>query len=132
MSGATPPGHDAQHWRYSGDGVIAELFARSEVDQVNALMRTLIRNEFLEPEAFPPAVHDYLAQTDRLPAWADPGLIAAGGRLFEEHGPKLILILSLYSLPFDYLDHKGAQVLALTTRMLSNPARRVTEVCNSR
>jgi hypothetical protein len=38
------------------DGVIAELFARSEIDQVNALMRTLIRNEFLEPEAFPPAV----------------------------------------------------------------------------
>jgi hypothetical protein len=96
------------------DGVIAKLFARSEVDQVNALMRTLIRNDFLEPEAFPPAVHDYLAQTDRVPAWADPGLIAAGGRLFEEHGPKLILILSLYSLPFDYLDHKGAQVLALT------------------
>ena len=53
------------------DGVIAELFARSEIDQVNALMRTPIRNEFLEPEAFPPAVHDYLEQTDRLPAWAD-------------------------------------------------------------
>jgi hypothetical protein len=38
------------------DGVIAELFARSEVDQVNALIRTHIRNEFLEPETFPPAV----------------------------------------------------------------------------
>jgi hypothetical protein len=38
----------------------------------------VIRNEFLEPEAFPPAVHDYLVQTDRLPAWADPGLIAVG------------------------------------------------------
>jgi hypothetical protein len=37
-------------------------------------------------------VHDYLAQTDRLPDWADPGLIAAGGRMFEEHGPKLMLI----------------------------------------
>jgi ER-bound oxygenase mpaB/B'/Rubber oxygenase, catalytic domain len=36
--------------------------------------------------------------------------------------------LLFYSLPFDYLDHKGAQVLALTTRMVSNPARRTTEV----
>ena len=37
----------------------------------------------------------------------------AGGCL-KERGPKLMLILSLYSLPFDYPDHKGAQVLALT------------------
>jgi hypothetical protein len=110
------------------DQVIADLFARSEVDQVNALMRTLITSEFIEPSTLPAAVRDYLAQTDQLPEWADPGLVAAGGRMFEEHGPKLMLILLFYALPFDYLDHKGAQVLALTTRMLSNPARRVTEV----
>ena len=106
------------------DGVIAELFARSEIDQVNALMRTPIRNEFLEPEAFPPAVHDYLEQTDRLPARADPGLIAAGGRLFEEHGPKLMLILSLYSLPFDYLYHKDAQALPSYTNAEQSSASR--------
>jgi hypothetical protein len=91
-------------------------------------MRTLITNEFIEPEALPPAVHEYLVQTDRIPNWADPNLIATGERLFEEHAPKLMLILLFYSLPFDYLDHKGAQVLALTKRMLSNPARRTTEV----
>src|SRR5258708_3023338 len=110
------------------DGVIAKLFADSEADQVNALMRTLITNEFIEPEAFPPAVHEYLELIDRLPEWADPNLIATGERLFEEHGPKPMLLLLFYSLPFDYLDHKGAQVLALTTRMLSNPARRTAEV----
>jgi hypothetical protein len=49
------------------DGVIATLFADSEVDQVNALMRTLISNEFIEPKALPPAVDEYLMQTNRLP-----------------------------------------------------------------
>ncbi len=93
------------------DGVIAELFAQSEVGAVNDLMRTLITNEFPEPASLPGAVRDYLSQTDKLPEWADARLIAAGEQVFWRYGPKLILILHCYSLPLDYLGRNGVQVL---------------------
>ncbi len=110
------------------DGVLADLFATSEVGAVNSLMRNLIGNEFAEPDTLPPSLRDYLKQTDQLPDWADPALIAAGEQVFWRFGPKIILILTCYSLPFDYLGKKGVQVLALTTRLVSNPIRRITEV----
>ncbi|MFL6450701.1 MAG: oxygenase MpaB family protein [Bryobacteraceae bacterium] len=110
------------------DGVIRELLAKSEVGAVNELMRTLITNEFPEPGSLPDAVHTYLGETDRLPGWANPDMIAAGEEVFWRYGPKLILILHCYSLPFDYLGRNGVQVLALTTRLVSNPTRRILEV----
>src|SRR3954447_12870941 len=110
------------------DGVIAELFEKSEVGAVNSLMKNLITNEFPEPESLPAVVRDYLTKTDKLPEWADANLITAGEQVFWRYGPKLILILHCYSLPFDYLDRNGVQVLALTTRLASNPTRRIVEV----
>ena len=64
------------------DGVIAELFAKSEIAAVNDLMRNLVTNEFPEPKSLPGAVRDYLLQTDELPNWADTDLIAAGEQVF--------------------------------------------------
>src|SRR4051812_23720287 len=110
------------------DDVIAELFAKSEVGAVNELMKTLITNEFPEPASLPDVVRTYLDQTGELPQWANPDLIAAGEQVFWRYGPKLILILHCYSLPFDYLGRNGVQVLALTTRLVSNPTRRILEV----
>src|SRR3954470_3813794 len=110
------------------DAVISELFAKSEVGAVNELMKTLITNEFPEPATLPPSVRSYLEDTDRLPDWANPELIAAGERVFWRYGPKLVLIFHCYALPFDYLGRNGVQVLALTTRLLSNPSRRILEV----
>src|SRR5947209_15840603 len=110
------------------DGVIAELFANSEVGAVNELMKALVTNEFPEPSTLPPVVRTYLEKTDQLPDWADTNLIAAGEQVFWRYGPKLILILHCYSLPFDYLGRDGVQVLALTTRLVSNPSRRIIEV----
>jgi len=109
------------------DSVIAELFAASEIAAVNELMRTLVTNEFPEPDSLPPVVRDYLRQTDVLPDWADPKIIAEGERLFWLYGPKLILLLPCYSLPWDYLGKNGVKVLALTTRLASNTTRRILE-----
>jgi hypothetical protein len=106
---------------------VAELFAKSEISAVNDSMRTLITNEFPEPASLPAIVRNYLEQTDQLPEWANPDLIAAGEQVFWRYGPKLILILHCYSLPFDYLGRNGVQVLALTTRLVSNPTRRILE-----
>jgi hypothetical protein len=109
------------------DRVVTELFATGEIAAVNSLMKNLIVNDFPVPEDLPPVVRNYLAQTDALPDWADPDLIKAGEQVFWRFGPQLIVILNLYALPFCYLGKNGVQVLALTTRLLTNPTRRILE-----
>ncbi len=109
------------------DRVVTELFRDGDVAAVNDLMRNMVANEYPPPESLPAIVRDYLAQTDVLPAWADAQLIQTGEQLFWRYGTKLILVLYCYSLPFCYLGKNGVQVLALTTRLASNPTRRVIE-----
>jgi ER-bound oxygenase mpaB/B'/Rubber oxygenase, catalytic domain len=109
------------------DRVVSELFKDGDVAVVNELMRNMVANEYPAPETLPAIVRDYLAQTDVLPQWADPQLIQTGEQLFWRYGTKLILVLYCYSLPFCYLGKNGVQVLALTTRLASNPTRRILE-----
>lgn len=109
------------------DSVVAELFAAGDIAPVNSLMKNLVVNEFPVPEDLPLTVRDYVAQTDALPDWADPALIEAGERMFWRFGPQLIVVLNTYALPFCYVAKNGIQVLALTTRLLTNPTRRILE-----
>ena len=110
------------------DAAIKAMFDAGYVDSVNALMRNLVSNEGLLPDALPEAVKTFLATTEDLPPFADRGLIAAGEQVFWQWGPKLILVLHCYSLPYCYAAKKGVQVLALTSRMSGNAARRIIEV----
>jgi len=109
------------------DQVIAELFQDGQIGGVNSLMRTLVMNEYAPLTDVPPIVADYLSKTQALPDWADPALIKAGEQIFWQFGPELIVILTCYGLPFCYLGKRGVPVLALTTRLMSNPTRRVLE-----
>ncbi len=109
------------------DAVIDSLFASNSVDSVNALMRDLVVNEYPEPASLPAVVRDYLLSLDRLPDWADTAKIAVGEQVFWKYGPRLILILHCYALPFCYVGKNGVQVLALTNRLNSNSTRRILE-----
>ena len=109
------------------DPVVAAIFAAGQVNAVNSLMQTLVENDGLPPDALPANVAAYLAATAGLPDWADPAKIAAGEGVFWRYGPAIIAALTCYALPFCYAGRKGVQVLALTARLTSNPARRVIE-----
>ncbi len=109
------------------DAVVDNLFANSSVDTVNALMRNLVLNEYPEPSTFPPVVADYVKQLDQLPNWADPAKIDTAQQIFWKYGPRLILILHCYALPFCYVGRNGVQVLALSGRLGSNSTRRILE-----
>ncbi len=111
----------------AADNLVAELYRSGEVPAVNALMRQLVVNEYPEPAALPAFVRKYLDDTDDLPQWANRLRIEAAEQLFWRFGPKLVLILHCYSLPFCYLGANGAQVLNLTDRLETNPTRRILE-----
>jgi ER-bound oxygenase mpaB/B'/Rubber oxygenase, catalytic domain len=133
------PFQTAEHWtddvlepmRHVGDPladkVISTLVDAGEIASVNAVMRNLVENEYWVPETLPAIVRDYLQSTADLPPWADSAKIAAGQQVFWRYGPRLILILHCYSLPFCYVARKGVQVLALTSRLTGNAARRIVE-----
>ncbi len=134
-----PAFQTASHWTDSflnpmrqvgdplADSVIENLFANSSIDSVNALMRNLVLNEYPEPETFPPVVAEYVKQLDQLPEWADPSKIEIAQQVFWKYGPRLILILHCYALPFCYVGRNGVQVLALTGRLSGNTTRRILE-----
>jgi hypothetical protein len=109
------------------DAVIAELFADGGVAAMNALMTSFVANEHPAPSSLPEPVRRYLEQSSVLPPWADPAMIQAGEDVFWRFGPRIILILCCYSLPFCYLGRNGVPVLALTNRLSSNSKRRIVE-----
>ena len=109
------------------DDAVGQLFSAGDVKAVNGLMRTLVENDQPPPEALPPVIRDYLQKSEGLPTWADPAKIKVGEEVFWRLGPEAIANLLCYSLPFCYAARKGVQVLALTSRLYTNPTRRVIE-----
>lgn len=109
------------------DAVIAEVFQDGHVQAMNTLMSGFVANEHPVPDNLPAPIRNYLLQSMELPPWADPALIAAGEDLFWRFGPRIILVLTCYALPFCYLGRNGVPVLAMTNRLSSNPRRRIVE-----
>jgi hypothetical protein len=109
------------------DAAIAELFADGGVASMNALMASFVANEHLAPATLPLTVQRYLEESSVLPAWADPAIVKAGEDVFWRFGPRIILTLCCYSLPFCYLGRDGVPVLAMTNRLSSNSKRRIVE-----
>jgi hypothetical protein len=109
------------------DAVIDELFSDGGVPAMNTLMSGFVANEHPAPDNLPAPVRSYLLQSDELPGWTDPELIKAGEDLFWRFGPRIILMLTCYSLPFCYLGRNGVPVLAMTNRLFSNSRRRIVE-----
>jgi hypothetical protein len=109
------------------DAVISEVFSDGGVQAMNSLMRGFVVNEHPVPDNLPAPIARYLQQSIELPPWSDLELIKAGEDLFWRFGPRLILILTCYALPFCYLGRNGVPVLAMTNRLSSNPRRRIVE-----
>lgn len=116
------------------DDLVAEIFADGDVAQVRTLLRHLVDNdELLDPvtNRLPPHlvrhIERYLEQSDAALPTIDPAAIVAGQRMFELHGPEVLMTLGCYSLPASYTAKKGVQVLAQTGRLESDPKRRLIE-----
>jgi len=108
------------------DAVVAEIYAKGEVDAVDALMKTLVRNDGIPSDQLPPVVRDYLAATSVVPD-LDPEAQRRAENLFSLLGPEMLMVLGFYSLPAAYAARKGVQVLYRTAYLAQRPVRRVFE-----
>lgn len=110
------------------DAVIASLYSAGDaaVQQANLLLRDLVDNDDIPAQSLPVSLRELLGET-QPPSWANPQAIEEGSLLFLRHGPQMITLLNVYSLPLTYTAKKGVQVLARTNRLNSNATRRVVE-----
>lgn len=109
------------------DAAITMLFQNSDIQAVNHLMSTLVRNEELPPDALPIYIRDYLEQTAILPNWADMEKVRQSQALFSRFGPSIIVILNCSALPASYAAKKGVQVLYMTRRIANDIQTRLFE-----
>lgn len=112
----------------AADAVITALYSAGDeaVQQANLLLRELVDNDDIPAQSLPASLRDFLAET-QAPSWASQQAIEEGCLLFLRHGPQMITLLNVYSLPLTYTAKKGVQVLARTNRLNSNPTRRIVE-----
>ena len=109
------------------DKPVGKVFEAGGVDAVNAIMRTLVRNDQPVPDELPPQIRDYLAESLALPEWADLDKIKRGQQLYETWGVLITLCLFCASLPASYAAADGVKVLYLTARLDTDARRRVME-----
>jgi hypothetical protein len=109
------------------DEPVAAVFARAGIDEVNELLRTLVRVDQPLPAHLPDELVEYLNASLALPDWADPARIERGQRVFEKWGVQICMCLFYASLPSSYAGAKGVQVLHLTARLDTDTHRRILE-----
>src|SRR5262249_28818435 len=109
------------------DAVVAE-HARERIQfEPRELVADIGTHLVLPPERRSPAISAYLDAQPPLPGWADPDRLAAGSAFFANWGLEISTGLLCASLPESYAGARGAHVLCLTTRLVSDPVRRVSE-----
>lgn len=109
------------------DRPVAAVLERGGVEEVRALMRTLVRVDQPVPEELPDEIQAYLAETLLLPEWANMRKMKRGQQLFETWGVLITLCLFCASLPASYAAANGVKVLYLTARLDTDARRRVME-----
>ena len=107
------------------DAVIAAIYKDGDTPAVARLVATLMKDVQPQPAALPPPVQDYLTKTTALKR--TPDAVAAGERIFSEHGPEVLMLLCCYSLPSAFAARKGVQVLHRTAYIAKRPNRRLFE-----
>ena len=107
------------------DATVAAVFKAGDTAAVARLLSSLMRDDQKLGD-LPAPVLEYLRQTSGVIARV-PESVAAGERLFAEHGPEVMMLLCCYSLPSSYAAKKGVQVLHRTAYLAKRPNRRLFE-----
>jgi len=108
------------------DAVIAAHVEATAVEP-RQLLSNLARHLHLPPEQRSPPVEAYLAEQPPWPAWVDPVKLHRSADFFGQNGLLIGTALFCASLPEAYAGARGARVLTLTARLVTDTVRRVYE-----
>lgn len=109
------------------DATVAAIFAAGDRELVNQVMPLLHNPESWPPQT-PPDLAAYLAQSQTLPAWADPAAMQRAYKFLALQAIPYNIVLLYLSLPvMNAWQVGGAQTLALTGQLTQHFARRLSE-----
>jgi hypothetical protein len=107
------------------DAVIAELLETSSLSSVQTMLNTLTRNREDVPSELPEVVKRYF---ENMPVSDEELRISKSGELFfAQYGPEIMMVLCCSSLPFDYCNARGVEVLTRTGFLAKHPNLRVAQ-----
>lgn len=107
------------------DAAVTEIIETGRAEAFGNLMKCLVSNRDEIPASLPPKAREFFEQTQRLPTWADLEKIALGEEVFVVHGPEMITMLLLTSLPNSYRMAKGALMLTMTAQLTKHFHHRI-------
>src|SRR5690606_8689817 len=107
------------------DAVVRELFHSGFNPLVEKSYGALIYNHQQIPSVLPPVLREYFLQFQQALDLAYEKHQLAGSRVFQLFAPGIMGMLGALSLPYCYAAGKGVQVLHLSQRIRSNPAKRL-------
>jgi len=108
------------------DATVAAIYKDGDTPAVARLLAGLMKDDQSQPATLPLPAQAYFARTNLLLA-RSPESVAAGEKIFSEHGPEIMMLLCCYSLPSSYAAKKGVQVLHRTAYLAKRPNRRLFE-----
>lgn len=82
-------------WDPEADPLVASIFDRGLVPEVNRLLRTWTRNDQPLPAGLPADLHAFIEQARQLPSWADRGKLDLAADFTQTKGTYLILLYGL-------------------------------------
>jgi hypothetical protein len=109
------------------DSIVEALAAKDQLDQVNQILRALMKNYQPIPEELPDSIEFWLKDTAHLPGWVDHDRLDGASALFIERGMAIALILSTAALVECYASQKGVKALTFSYRIGHNTCRRIAE-----
>ncbi|MGH9037370.1 MAG: hypothetical protein ACRD0O_16555, partial [Acidimicrobiia bacterium] len=110
-----------------GDEVVARFFAERSSLAPREGFGLLVRHGDVPEEERSPALAAYLDDEPPLPSWVDAAQLKRGEEVFCQWGPLVGASLFCAALPEAYAGAKGVQVLHLTSRLATDPRRRIYE-----
>ena len=109
------------------DAVIAAHVATAPPAHPRGLVSSLAHHLVLPPAQRSAPIQAYLSQQPPLPVWTDAAKLHQSGDFFDQHALTIGTALFCASLPHAYAGARGARVLTLTSRMVTDPVRRIYE-----
>ena len=106
---------------------VAAAFAKLPAGRGRQMLDMALAHGIAAVSDAPPALVEFFAQIDALPAWADWKHIDRGGLLFLRSGMVGIAALSLACLPMMYRSPVGNKPLVFTGQLLRRAPRRLAE-----
>lgn len=109
------------------DNAIEAVYQNKNPHKIREILAGLDKNHTPVPHELPEEINSFFEISGKMPTWAQKSLMKKGADFFSRYAGDLMMMLGLFSLPYDYAAAHGARVLYLSERLHNNPGKRLLD-----